>query len=177
MVVAAFTLAGTLLGILGTLAVELVRSRTENVRARQQVLQLACANFTASVSRMLSLTIDLEKNAGDTEVKNTLYEAHREARVHYERLRLVAVSLDIQESGRRVLRYAYGRLRQAEGKLPREDERERGPLMMLHDSLMHLYAEVRREIGVPHADDVYREPDDWIVPSGHRLPDESASST
>ena len=37
MIVAVFALLGTLLGILGTLGVELVRSRTEDKRARQQV--------------------------------------------------------------------------------------------------------------------------------------------
>jgi hypothetical protein len=69
---------------------------------------------------------------------------NREARAHFERLRLTAASLDVQTSGRCVLRYAYGLLRQAEGKPPREDELERGPLRMLHDSLITLYA------GVPH---------------------------
>jgi hypothetical protein len=166
MVAAVFALIGTLLGILGTLAVELVRGRTENMHARQQMLQVACADFVASVSRVLSLAIDVERNPGDAELTSLLYDAHREARVHYERLRLVAVSRDTQESGRHVLRYAYGRLRQAKGKPPREDERERGPLMMLHDNLMRLYAEVRREMGVPHADEVYREPDEWVGPSG-----------
>ena len=165
MVAAVFALAGTLLGILGTLTVELVRARVENVRARQQALQLACADFTASISRMLSLAIDLEKNAGDAELTSFLHEAHREARVHYERLRIVATSQEIQKSGRHVLRYAYGRLRQAEGQPLRDDERERGPLMMLQDSLMRLYTEVRREMGVPHADQVYREPDEWVGPS------------
>lgn len=61
-------------------------------------------------------------------------------------------------------RYAYGRLRQAEGIPLREDERERGPLIVLQESLMKLYAEVRRELRVPHADEAYREPDEWIGP-------------
>ena len=170
MAAAVFALAGTFLGILGTLSVEFFRGRTENTRARQQALQLACADFTASVSRMLSLSIDLERNSGDAELTSVLYEAHREARVHYERLRLVAASREIQESGRHVLRYAYGRLRQAEGKPLREDERERGPLIMLQESLMKLYAEVRRELRVPHAGEVYREPDEWVGPSEKRKP-------
>ena len=66
---------------------------------------------------MLSLSIDLEeRNAGDAELTSVLYEAHREAEGPLQRLRLVAASREIQESGRHVLRYAYGRLRQAEGK-------------------------------------------------------------
>jgi len=166
MAAAVFALAGTLLGILGTLAVELVRGRTENTHARQQMLQVACADFVASISRMLSLAIEVEKDSGNTELTSLLYETHREARVHYERLRLVAVSRDTQESGRHVLRYAYGRLRQAIGKPPREDERELGPVMMAQDSLLRLYAAVRYEMGIPHAGEVYREPDEWLAPTG-----------
>ena len=175
MAAAVFALTGTLLGILGTLAVELVRGRTENTHARQQMLQVACADFVASVTRMLSVAIDVEKDAEDAELTSQLYEAHREARVHYERLRLVAVSRDTQESGRYVLRYAYGRLRQVKGKPPREDEREQGPVMLAHDSLMRLYAAVRREMGIPNAGEVYREPDEWLVSSGQPPARENAS--
>jgi hypothetical protein len=161
-------------GILGTLATELVRTRTQSIRARQEALRLACADFTASVTRIRNLSIDLTRNAGDAELARSLHEAHRDARVQYERLRLTAVSRDIQESGRHALRYAYGLLRQAEGNPPREDERARGPLMMLHDSLMALYAQVRRELGVPRADEVYREPEEWLGPPHLAPPADSA---
>ena len=166
MTAAIFALAGTLLGILGTLTTELVRTRTANIRARQEALRLACADFTASVARIWNLSIELKRKTGDAELAESMHEAHRDARVHYERLRLTAVSRDTQESGRRVLRYAYGLLRQAEGMPPRDDERVRGPLIMLHDSLITLYAQVRRELGMPHADEVYREPEDWVGSSG-----------
>ena len=154
-----------MLGVLGTLAVELVHARTENLQARREALRLACADFTTAVALMRNLAIEVMKGPGDNELTISLNEAHREARASYERLRLTAASLEVQASGRCVLRYAYGLLRQAEGKPPREDELDRGPLMMLHDSLIALYAGVRREIGTPHAEDVYREPEDWIGPS------------
>jgi hypothetical protein len=131
------------------------------VRLHREVLRLACADFTAAVARVINLTIEL-KNITDTKRLNLMYEAHMEARAHYERLRLIAVSQDAQKAGREVLRYTYGLLLQAEGKPPREDERERGPRLLLQDSLMKLYVEVRREIGVSRAEDVYREPDEWI---------------
>jgi hypothetical protein len=95
-------------------------------------------------------------------LKSSFYEAHREARVHYERLRLTAASRAVQESARLVLRYAYGMLRKIEGKPLRDDELERGPLMMLQNSLITLITNVRHEIGVPRANDVYREPDEWM---------------
>ncbi len=161
MTAAIFALAGTLLGILGTLAVELTRSRAEGVQSQREALRLACADFTAAVARMINLTIELKK-IEDAEQISSMREAHREARVHYERLRLVAVSQDTQKAGRYALRYTYGLLRLAEGKFSREDERERGPRMLLQDSLMTLYSEVRREMGLRHAADVYREPDEWM---------------
>jgi|SRR3984957_18423572 len=81
--------------------------------------------------------------------------------------------MSVQAAGRHVLRYAYGLLRQAEGRPPRQDEVERGPMLMLNDSLIALYAEVRREIGTPNPADVYQEPDEWVQPSAlksHGLP-------
>jgi hypothetical protein len=44
MIAAIFALAGTLLGVMGTLAVELTRARTDDIRTRREVLRLACAN-------------------------------------------------------------------------------------------------------------------------------------
>lgn len=162
MTAAIFALIGTALGILGTLTVELVRARTVNVSSRREALRLACADFTASVARMRALAMESIHNRPDADLMSLMHEAHREARIHYERLRLTAVSQDVQEAGRYVLRYAYGLLRQMEGKPPRDDEREHGPIKMLHNSLITLYAAARRETGVPHADDVYREPDEWL---------------
>ena len=75
---------------------------------------------------------------------------------------MTAASSKVQEAARYVLRYAYGLVREAEGKAPREDEKERRPLMMLMDKLPELVAAVRNEIGVPHPGDVYKEPDKWM---------------
>jgi hypothetical protein len=99
---------------------------------------------------------------------SSMRSAHADARVHYERLRLTSASRDVQEVGRQVIRYAFGLLRQAEGLPPRDDEAQRGPLMLLHESLLALYASVRREIGVPHADDLYVEPEEWMGPASLR---------
>jgi hypothetical protein len=165
MTAAIFALAGTLLGVLGTLAVELTRTRAGDVRARREALRLACADFTTAVARMRNLANESMRNRAGAAQIDLMREAHREARVHYERLRLTATSREVQKAGRHVLRYAYGLLRQMEGEPPRDDERERGPLMMFHDWLMILYAEVRRELRLPQADNVYREPDEWVGPT------------
>jgi hypothetical protein len=162
MTAAIFALAGALIGVLGAFAIEWLRQRNESSHLRQDKLRLACADFAAAVTRMWNLAIELKAKPTDTELETSFNEAHREARVHYERLRLTAASRDVQESARLVLRYAYGMLREIEGKPLRDDERERGPLIMLQHSLTTLVTNVRGEIGVPRAEDVYREPDEWL---------------
>lgn len=153
---------------MGTLAVELARSRATDKRSHREALRLACADFTAAVARMVNLAIEL-KDPDSTHI-NKMHEAHLETRVCYERLRLISGSRDVQEAGRYVLRYTFGLLRRAEGKQPRHDELERGPRMLLQDWLMRLYVEIRKEIGVPHPQEVYREPDEWLEPSHSRFP-------
>jgi hypothetical protein len=54
MTAAIFALAGTLIGVFGTLAVALARSRAEDKRSHRDALRLACADFTAAVARMVN---------------------------------------------------------------------------------------------------------------------------
>ena len=170
MTAAIFALAGALIGVLGTLAVELARSRAEDVRSHRDALRLACADFTAAVARMVNLAIELKDP--DAARIDMMREAHIETRVSYERLRLISGSRDVQEAGRHVLRYTFGLLRRAEGRPPRPDELDRSPRMLLQDWLMRLYVEVRKEIRVPHPEDVYREPDEWLEPSSSKIDNE-----
>jgi hypothetical protein len=165
MVVAIFALAGTLLGVLGTIGVELARTRAGDVRARREAVLLACADFTTAVTRVRNLAVELTRNPTDAGRLSLMREAHIEARVHYERLRLITASNDVQKAGRYVLRYTYGLVRLVDGKPPRDDEQGPGGIFIIfHNYLMDLYKAVRNEIGVPHPDDVYREPDEWIDP-------------
>lgn len=163
---AIFALIGTALGVLGTIAAQLVRAQRDDARSRREELRLACADFASAIARLREFGILLISPRADSDPGGwtSIREAHLEARTHYERLRLISSSLDVQRAGRQALRYAFGVLIQAQGKPPREDERERGPLALLNDSLLELYAAVRRELGLPRADEVYREPDDWLKP-------------
>ena len=150
MTAAIFTLIGTALGVLGTVAAQLVRARTDDSRIRREQLRTACADFAASLARLRELGIQLFEPRFDSPKDwESIREAHLEARAYYERLRLTSSSRSVQEAGRRALRYAFGVMLQAAGKDPREDERERGALALLNDSLMDLYAAVRRELGCP----------------------------
>jgi hypothetical protein len=167
MTAAIFALVGTLVGVLGTLAVELARSRAENMRVRHENLRQASAEFTAAVARIINLVLEFKDP--DIPRIDLMYEAHREARVCYERLRLISTSREVQEAGRYVIRYAYGLLREAQTLPRREDELERGPRLLLNDWLMKFYIEIRREIGIPQPENIYREPDSWLGRSERRL--------
>ena len=160
MAAAIFALVGALIGASGALGVELIRTRAENLRLRQETLRLTCADFTATVSQLWNLDLELKAKPANAELASSLHETFWQARMQYEQLRLTAASEEVQKEARYVLRYAYGLLREREGLPPRNDEKERTPFMMLQDSLKKLVEEVRSEIGVPH--DVYREPDEWM---------------
>jgi hypothetical protein len=167
MTAAIFALIGTLLGTLGAVATQLIGTRAESARSRREDLRLACADLAAAVARIRELSIELIEHRLDSDPDGwaSIREAHLEARVHYERLRLISSSFAVQKTGRHVLRYSYGMIRQAQGIPPREDEREVGPFVQVHVSLMELYGAVRRELGVPRADLVFREPDSWLGPA------------
>jgi hypothetical protein len=165
---AIFALMGTLVGVLGTLAVELARSRRESVREQRDALRLACVDFTTAIARAANMAVDIEHP--DEIQLSRMRDAHLEARICYERLRLTAASPEIQKAGRHVLRYSFGTVRQAEGRSPRSDELDRSPVMLLQDWLIVLYAKVRQELGVPQAQEVYREPDEWLAPLHIRTP-------
>jgi hypothetical protein len=175
MTAAVFALVGTLVGVLGTLVVELARNRTQDKRSRREALKLASADFTAAVTRMINLA--LEFRDPDESRINLMYETHRDARVCYERLRLIAISKNVQEAGRYVLRYTFGLLCEAENLPRRDDERERGPRLLLNDWLMTFYVEVRREIGIPQPENIYREPETWLGRSHRRSSEKGAAST
>lgn len=162
MAAAVFALVGVLIGALSAFGLELVRGRIEDRRLRQEALRFACADFTSSISHMWNLDLELKANPADPKLTSAIRETFWEARMHYERLRLTVASARVQKEARYVLRYAYGLLRERKGLPPRDDERETGPFMMLQHSLIRLVGEVRSEIGVPNADDVFREPDEWM---------------
>lgn len=169
MTAAIFALMGTIIGVLGTLTVELTRNRAADKRSHREALRIACADFTAAIARTINLAAELQ-DPDPTDIKR-MHDADVEVRAGYERLRLISGSQDVQEAGRHVVRYAIGLLRQAEGRPPRSDELERRPRLLLQDWLIRLYVAVRKEIGVPHPQEVYREPDDWLEPTVRwRLP-------
>ena len=158
---ALFALAGTAVGILGTLLTDGLRARREDVRARRDALLRVCTEFIAAVSRLRNVAFNISEHPDEPGIRDRARQANEDVRVCYEQLRLLTGSVKAQEAGRRALRYAFGLQRAAEGLPPRDDERERGPMVMLQGSLLKLLAEVRREAGIPNPDDLWAEPIEW----------------
>lgn len=150
-----FALAGTALGILGTLVTDVWRARKDDLRDRRQRLRDACIDFTVALVRMRQAYWG--RGYDDDTRRAAMRDAHDEARAQYERLRLVTSSLRVQEEARYALRYAYGLLRQLDGHPPREDEVEPSALDQIEDRLVRLFTEVRRELGVPRSHHVLSE--------------------
>lgn len=149
-----FALAGTALGILGTLVTDVRRARRDDLRERRQRLRDAF-DFTVALVRMRQA--HWGRGYDDDTRRAAMRDAHDEARTQYERLRLITSSLRVQEEARYALRYAYGLLRQLDGNAPREDEVEPSALDQIEDRLVRLFTEVRRELGVPRSHHVLSE--------------------
>jgi hypothetical protein len=156
---ALFALAGTALGLLGTLLTDVRRSRREDLRERREALRTACADFAVALSRLRQLCYDRHAEGPNAGLLARAREVHGEARAQYERLRLCTDSSKAQEEARYALRHALAFWRQVEESSYRHDEHERSPLQQLEDRLSALYAEVRRELGVPHPHRVFPEPE------------------
>ena len=144
---ALFALAGTALGILGTLVAEVWRARRDDIRERRQRLRDAGVDVTVALVRMRQAYWG--RGYEDDARRAAMREAHDDARCEYERLRLITSSLRVQEEARYALRYAYGLLRQLDGQPPREDEVDPSAVDHIEDRLVRLFTEIRRELGVP----------------------------
>ena len=130
---ALFALAGTTLGIGGTLLADLVRSRNDDRRERREQLRSACVEFTTALVEIRQAHWGRAYGENQEVRRAALQRAHDVARTGYERLRLSTSSLTVQEEARFALRYAYGLLRQFEGLPPRPDEIDTGPIDQLDE--------------------------------------------
>jgi hypothetical protein len=161
MTAAIFALIGTVLGISGTLLVEIRRERIENNRFRREALRIGCADFTDAIIRVRELAGRLRADSSDETLRDSAYKAHQDSWIQYERLRMISASKDLQEAGRYLIRYTWGLVRQANGEALREDEKDDGPFTLTLDWLQRFYIAARRELGVPQPEDVYPEPRGW----------------
>ena len=141
------------LGVIGTAITGMLLSSREDRRLRRESIRTTCADFTAAIARMRFLATQIHLNGADAELTTRIGEAHEEATVGCERLRLVTTSMEAQEAARYALRYGLGLWLQVQGRPPRPDETERSPLLQLNDRLHDLYVgcgrALRRNCALP----------------------------
>jgi hypothetical protein len=164
---------------------ERLKAQAETDRRRQDALRTACADFTAALVRIRHLAWLLRSHPTRSglrallaprqqdKVLERLEAAHEDARVGFERLRLLSGSLATQEAGRCALRHAYAVRKQAEtGVDPRAHEYRSkspgdppppSPGERFNRELQNLYVAVRTELDVPTPEDVFPEPTDWVA--------------
>jgi hypothetical protein len=155
---ALYALAGTLIGILGTVLVDAVRARREARRQNQEALRTVCSDFMAQVARVrrysFALRDALREESQNQETWLVIQTAFIEVRAYYERLLLTADSLATQEAARHVVHFVYWMSRAANREITGFDDCENE----LHNWNAKLYAEVRRELGLRHPGNVYKDP-------------------
>ncbi len=107
MTAAIFALIGALIGVLGTAATQLIKTRADNAKARRDDLRRICTDFATAVGQIKELACQvIEKRANsDPQAWVSINKAHLEARAHFESLRLIS-SFQVQKSSRLTLRYA-----------------------------------------------------------------------
>ena len=87
---ALFALAGTALGILGTVLADGLRARREDERARREALLRVCTEFIAAVSRLRDVAFNINEHPDEPGIRDRARQANEDVRVCYEQLRLLS---------------------------------------------------------------------------------------
>lgn len=154
---ALFALAGTLVGVLGTVLTEYVRNRREDQKLWREEFRSVCAEFSYEVSRFQDLSHELYRSPDDAELQRTALEAHARSRALQERLRLTSKSLATQEAGRWLIHCAYYQWRSTQGG--------KGDFWQARSKfgtwLTKFYVEARNELGLDSST-VYEDPPEGL---------------
>jgi hypothetical protein len=156
---ALLVLAGTAMGLFGTLMTDTIRSRRQADSLRLEEVRRACTDLISSLNQMRQIYFDEQHGTGTPEWHEQMRQTHLNARLHYERLQLTTTSIEVQINARFAIRYAVGLWRELRGRPLRPDEVEVHPLRQLDDRLVSLRTAMRRELSVPNPDRVLSEQD------------------
>lgn len=156
-----FAIAGTIVGVLGTVLTTLVGARHEEARIRRETLRSVCANLISEVSQLRDLSHELKKTLDDSDLQHAARQTHSRARSFQEQLRLTSRSAATQEAGRWLIHCAYYQWRSTQGG--RGDFWEARKTLDMW--LTKLYVEARRELGLGQSN-VYVDPEDGLPVPG-----------
>ncbi|MEV4313316.1 hypothetical protein [Actinocrispum sp. NPDC049592] len=161
MTAALFTLAGALVGMLGTLATELVRGRRDDRKLWREELRSTCATLASEVSRLRDISHELSRTPDDSQLQRDARQAHSQARALQERLRLISKSVETQEAGRQLIHHVYHQWRATQGGAADFWEARRG----LDEWLTKFYVAARAELGLDSSS-VYEDPSERLPVPG-----------
>ena len=161
MMAALFTLAGALVGMLGTLAAELVRGRRDDRKLWREEFRTTCAALASEVSRLRDISHELRKTPDDAQLQRDAQEAHSQARALQEKLRLTATSVRTQEAGRQLIHHVYYQWRATQGGKADFWQARRG----LDEWLTKFYVAARTELGLDSSI-VYEDPSERLPVPG-----------
>jgi hypothetical protein len=161
MTAALFTLAGALVGMLGTLATELVRGRRDDRKLWREEFRSTCATLASEVSRLRDISHELRKAPDDTQLQRDAQEAHSQARASQEKLRLISKSVQTQEAGRQLIHHVYYQWRATQGGTADFWQARRG----LDEWLTKFYVAARTELGLDSST-VYEDPSERLPVPG-----------
>jgi hypothetical protein len=161
MTAALFTLAGALVGMLGTLAAEFVRGRRDDRKLWREEFRATCASLAGEVSRLRDISHELRNAPDDDQLRRDAHEAHSRARAAQEKLRLIARSVRTQEAGRQLIHHVYHQWRATQGGRADFWQARRA----LDEWLTKFYAAARTELGLDGTA-VYEDPSERLPVPG-----------
>jgi hypothetical protein len=162
---AVYALAGTLIGVLGTVLADAVRGKRDKRRQNQEQLRNVCSEFMAYISRLRRYSIALVGGPPDQEAWRLIETTFTEARVCYEQLLITTESIATQEAARHLLHFAYWLTRAAHMERTGFDEIE----AELRGWCTKLYSEVRLELGLKNPNHVYEDPIGGLRVPGQKI--------
>jgi hypothetical protein len=167
---AIYALAGTVIGIIGTLLTDIIRGRREDRTRSQEALRAVSSDFAAQIGRIRRYCLQLLYHPEDQGARSTLDGAFTEARANYERLLLTADSVATQEAARYVIHYTFWMTRAANKERTGFYEAE----AEMFSWSAKLRAEVRRELGLKHPDNVFKDIPRGLPEPGHLIEESSS---
>jgi hypothetical protein len=148
-----FALAGALIGVLGTVLADMLREKRAVRRRNQEQLRSICSDFTSHIGRTRRHIFSLKNKPQDKEIGALVETSFTEARAELERLLITSESIETQEAARYVIHLTYWLIQVTHRGLTGYDE----CATELDEWLSKLYREVRSELGLKHAANVYQK--------------------
>jgi hypothetical protein len=154
-----FAIAGTIVGVLGTIvanvATNLINAKREDAKAWQETFRSVVSELTSEVLNMRGLSHRIREYPEDKDLRLAIQRSFTRVQTLRRTLQLISKSRATQEASDLVNHYVYWvwRIARGDGGLADFDMAEESTNLWLRK----LYTEVRKELGLG-ASDLYERP-------------------